>query len=498
MNLESLQAFFVPALLVAFPLIAAICLNFIHGRDRAVKGFALISVIVVLLLPWITQYGVYWFGGHPYVDNIEGTNIMLSKLNLAIVYNFGVIQKIFIALLALLASAAIVIHFTERTSGVYIAMIMLGIASASAVIMADDVFNIFVFLEILTISQAALVIAVGSVKAYKTALKYLILGGVAGSAILLGISLLLGKYGMLNVSDLHNVIVSEAQSGISQTLIIACALIFTGWLFESGMVPFHIIKSDVYSKARPSVAAFMQTQTKFILVAMWVIILRLFYGIPTFNALVLGVAVLSMIFGVIMALKQTEFTRLLAYVAVAQAGLVGVGLGIATKASVSAGVFHAINDAMAMAILFLSASIVLQITKTLNMHKVGGLLWKTGSIPLWSMLGIFAVSGMPPFNTYQSEFRIISAASEAGYPELSVLIILTSIATFVALMKGFYAVYLKEGQDYLGKGEKEEAAYSIRIEFVMAILLAICLGIGLFPQSVLQYVQQFVISLGVI
>jgi energy-converting hydrogenase B subunit F len=498
MNLED---YFVPALLVAFPLIAAICLNFIHGRDRAVKGFAILSIICVLLLPWITQYGVYWFGGHPSVENIgEGTNIMLSKLNLAIVYNYGVVQKIFIGLLALLASAAIVIHFTEKVSGVYAAMIMLGIASTSAVIMADDVFNIFVFLEILTISQAALVIAVGSVRAYKTALKYLILGGVAGSSILLGISILLGKYGMLNVSDLHKVITLEFKSaeGISQTLIVACALIFVGWLFESGMVPFHIIKSDVYSKARPSVAAFMQTQTKFVLVALWVIILRLFYGIPTFNALVLGVATLSMVFGVMMALRQTELTRLLAYVAVAQAGLVGVGLGIATRDSITASVFHAVNDAVAMAILFLSASVILQVTKTMDMHKMGGLLWKVGFVPLWSMLGIFAVSGMPPFNTYQSEFRIISAASQAGYPELTVLIILTSIATFVALIKGFYSIYLREGQNYLEKEESEKVPYSERIELLMIVLLGICIGIGLYPQNILYYVQQFVNNLGVI
>ena len=494
MNLENI---FVPALLVAFPLIAAICLNFLHGRDRAVKGFALISIIVVLLLPWITQYGLYFFGGHPEVDNIGGTEIrisMLEKLNLAIVYDFGVIQKIFIAILALVASAAILIHFTEKTSGVYVAMIMLGLASTSAVIMADDIFNIFVFLEILTISQAALVIAIGSVKAYKTALKYLILGGVAGSSILLGISLLLGKYGMLNISNLRSVI---EISGESQTLIIACALIFAGWLFESGMVPFHVIKSDVYSKARPSVGAFMQTQTKFILVALWVVFFRLFYEISTLEALILSVAVLTMVFGVIMALRQTEFTRLLAYVAVAQAGLVAVGLGIGGKAAVSASIFHAINDAVAMAVLFLSASVVLQVSKTLNMRKTGGLLWKTGLVPLFSMLGIFAVSGMPPFNTYQSEFRIIVAAL-ADYPELSVLIIMTSIATLVALMKGFYSIYLKEGPDYLQEEGSGKPSYSDRIEYVMIILLAICIGIGLFPDKVLFYIQQFVTSIGVV
>jgi energy-converting hydrogenase B subunit F len=494
----NLQDYFVPALLVAFPLVAAICLNFIHGRDRAVKGFAIISIVVVLLLPWITQYGTYWFGGHPEVQNISGTNIMLSKLNLAIVYNFGMIHKIFIAILALLASAAILIHFTEKLSGVYIAMIMLGVASTSAVVMADDVFNIFVFLEILTISQAALVIAVGSVRAYKTALKYLVLGGVAGSSILLGISLLLGRYGMLNISDLNAAITLEIQGGIPGALIIACALIFTGWLFESGMVPFHIIKSDIYSKARPSVGAFMQTQTKFILVALWVVILRLFYGISTLNALVLGVAILSMIFGVIMALRQTEFTRLLAYVAVAQAGLVGVGLGIGTQESVSASIFHAVNDALAMAILFLSASIIWQITKTVDMHKMGGLLWKVGLVPLWTIVGIFAVSGMPPFNTYQSEFRIIVAAASEGYPELSVLIIMTSIATFVALVKGFYSIYLKEGQTYLQEGEMDRMPYSDRAEYIMAILIGICIGIGFFPQNVLGYIQQFVAGLGVI
>lgn len=496
----SIEDFFVPALLVAFPLISAICLNFIHGRDKAVKWFSILSIVVILLLPWITQHGVYWFGGHPYVENVsQGTNIVLNKLNLAIVYDYGIMQKLFIGILALLASAAIFIHFTQKLSGVYIAMIMLGVASTSAVIMADDIFNIFVFLEIMTISQAALVIAVGSIKAYKTALKYLILGGVAGSIILLGIAILLGRYGMLNISDLHKVIVLEVETiGVSQALIVACALIVVGWLFESGMVPFHIIKSDVYSKAKPSVAAFMQTQTKFVLVALWVILLRLFYGIPTFNALILGVAILSMIFGVVMALKQTDLTRLLAYVAVAQAGLVGIGLGIATRASVSASIFHAINDAVAMALLFLSAAIIVQVTKTVDMSKMGGLLWKTGSVPFWTLLGIFIVSGMPPFNTYQSEFRLIAAASQAGYPELTVLIILTSIATFVALIKGFYSVYLREGPDHMTEKEKVPVLYSERTEYLMVLLFGICLGIGIFPQNVLVHVQNFVMNLGVI
>ncbi|MGC1121978.1 MAG: proton-conducting transporter membrane subunit [Candidatus Methanofastidiosia archaeon] len=496
MNIDNI---FVPALLVVFPLIAAICLNFLHGKDRAVKGFAIISIIVVLVLPWITNAAVYWFGGHPQVENVTGgTNIVLSKLNLAIVYKYAAVQKLFIAILAILASVAVLVHFTERVSGVYVAMIMLGIASTSAVIMADDIFNIFVFLEILTISQAALVIAIGSIQAYKTAVKYLIFGGIAGSSILLGIAILLNNYGLLNVSDLNRAITLDIEAGIPHALIVACALIFVGWLFESGMVPFHIIKSDIYSKARPSVAAFMQTQTKFVLVALWVIILRLFYGISTLNALVLGVAILSMVFGVIMALKQTEITRLLAYVAVAQAGLVGIGLGIGTRPAVIASIFHAVNDALAMAILFLSVSVVLHITKTVDMHKMGGLLWKTGRIPLLCMLGIFAVSGMPPFNTYQSEFRIITAASTAGYPELSVLIILTSIATLVALMKGFYTMYLKEGQDYLTDKELIPVPYSWGTEAFMAVLVGICLGIGLTPQNVLMYIQQFVTTLGVI
>ncbi len=496
MNLEGLA---VPALLVVFPLLAAVCLNLLHGKDRAVKVVALGSIVIVLALPWLTDYGVHIFGGHPAVKNVEGTNIVLAKLNLAIIYNYGPVQNILIFVLALLASAAIIIHFLERTSGVYAAMLMLGLASASAVIMADDIFNIFVFLEILTISQAALVIAIGSIKAYKTAIKYLILGGTGGSILLLGISLILGKYGLLNLSDLHSVIAAESLQGVSPILVVASGLIFVGWLFESGMVPYHIIKSDLYSKAQPSVAAFMQTQTKFIMVALWAIFVKLFYNIPTFHALILGASIFSMIFGVMMALKQTDISRLLAYVAVAQAGLVGVGLGMATKASVAASIFHAVNDTIAMAVLFLSVSIVIQVTKTTDMHKMGGLLWKKlGFTPLLCILGIFAVSGMPPFNTYQSEFRIIDAALRAGYPELSVLIILTSIATFVALMKGFYSVYLKEGPHYLKEEETTPVRYSDLAEYVMIFLIATCFGIGIRPQGVLQLVQNFVATLGVI
>ncbi len=78
------------------------------------------------------------------------------------------------------------------------------------------------------------------------------------------------------------------------------------------------------------------------------------------------------------------------------------------------------------------------------------------------------------------------------------LIILTSIATLVALVKGFYAVYLREGQDYLQEIEMTKVSYPERAEYVMTVLIGICLGIGFYPQSVLQYVTDFVRSLGVI
>lgn len=468
-------------LMVVFPLIAAILLNLMHGKQRAVRIFGTLVMVVVLAVPILTAYGSHLFGAHPVDDALPASKIVIPEINLAIEYSFAFLQKALVFLLAVIATFVVVSHTSneKRVSGVYLSMIMLSIAAVSAVVMVNDIFNMFVFIEIATISQAAIVIAHGGADAYKAAFKYLVFGGIAGGSILFGIALLLGTYGVLNISDLHQAIGGSVGDPVVLT---AVALLVIGWLFESGIFPFHSIKSNLYSAAKPDVAALLQTETKLMLVAIGIILLRLFGGYSNMTAVMLGLSIATMVFGAVMALMQTDFRRLLAYSAVSQAGLVGVGISLGTAAGIAAGIFHAINDVIAMSLLFITVYFIYERAKTTDLTKLGGLLSKAPRLAFLQIIGILAVSGIPPFNAYQSEFRIIESTVAAGYPELGVLVILGTILTFVALMKGFYLTFLREETTVMAleKVRISNAMPKVTLAALVILCLA-CIGIGLFP-----------------
>jgi len=480
-------------LMVVFPLIAAILVNFLHQKDRSVKTIAIVSSIVAVLIPLMTIYGVHLFSGHIRTESFpEFSKLLIPDVYMGIVYSYGPIQKILLALLTVMTVFVIFLSINRKLiSGVYVAMIFISLASVSAIILADDFFNFFVFTEVLTVAQAALVIAVKETKSHKAAFKYMIFGTVSGGSILLGIALLLGVYGLLNMTDLSNAI--KAGGALQPIALTAVALITVGWLYESGLFPFHIVKSNMYENAMPEAAALLQLQSKFVLVAMSIALLRIFSGYTLLKSVMLGFAIFTVVIGSVMALQQTYLRKLLSFVAVGQAGLVAMGIGLGTSFSISAGIFHAINDVLSMAILFFVTGFILDSYKTTKLNQLGEGLQKAPLIGVVMFLATLAISGVPPFNSYQSEFRLIQSAVDAGYAELSVLVILLSVATFVAVIKAFYMVFMKPGTNI----EADPKVKGTMHKTIIVILIVMCLFIGLFPNMIYDPIYNIIVSLGV-
>lgn len=480
-------------LMVALPLIMAILVNFLHQRDKSVKYISIVSLGVFIILPIVTIFGVHLFSGHLRGGSIsEFTNILIPEVYMGIVYSYGSLQRILMLVLSIITAFSVLMVLNKRMiSGVYIAMIFISLAATSAIILADDIFNFFVFVEILVVAQAALVVAVQEGKSFKAAFKYMVFGTASGVSILLGIALLLGTYGILNITDLTQAM--QVGGYLNPMAMAAGAFLLFGWLYEAGLFPFHIIKSNIYENAKPEVSALLQVQSKFVLVAMAIIILRIFSGYDLIKSVILGFAIFTVVIGSVMALQQIELRRLLSFVAVSQAGLVAIGFGIGTSFGIASGIFHAINDVICMAILFFIASYVHDKFKTTNLDQLGNGLQNAPLVGGVMLMATLAISGVPPFNSYQSELRLIQAATEAGTPELGILVILLSIATFVAIIKAFYMIFLKPAPNV----EVNTEVNGTMTKVIIVILILACLGIGLFPNLVYEPIYSYVVALGV-
>ena len=490
-------------LMVIVPILCALFLNLLHKKDRTIKTIAILLALVLPALPILANYGLHYFGGYaPLIENPTLSNNLpslitgtaLNTFHPAITYSFQSAQKIFVFILGLVGLLAVFTSLfeTRRPSGVYGYMMFMGIAAVTAILLTDDIFNLYVFFEIAALATVGIVL-VSNVKGnYETALKYMILGSIAAPLLLLGIALLLGVTGNVNITDIIYSLKNGLVNPQNPVLLMACGLIVFGWLYGSGLPPFHTIKSAIYSKALPSGAALIQAFSVFTFVALGIIILRIFSYLPFSQWVILGASLLAMILGITMAIVQTDIKRMIGFLAVGELGYIGIGLGLGTAFGITAGLFQAVNEAIITAFLFIGFGTVLYQTRVSDTRKLGGMMARNPVVALLVLLAGFAMAGVPPLNAFQSKLMLIQASINAGFPELGVIMILLSIVTFMTFMKAFHAVFLRpKPADLELKNENIPKATII----ALVVFLVVCIVFGLFPQVVTSYLQPLATSL---
>lgn len=410
---------------------------------KKIKNFgdlmANLSTLALLILSWQTvglvsahKTLVYKVGGWvpPFgiclvLDGL--TSFMLVTVNLVsflvTVYAVNYMQK-----------------FTDKTK--FYTLFMLMLAGMHGVILTGDLFNLFVFLEIASIASYALVAFGTEAEELEASFKYAIMGSVASSFILLAIALVYGYTSTLNLADISLVL---SQKGSSFLISFAAVLFLVGFGLKAALVPFHAWLPD----AHPSAPAPISAMLSGVLIKTLGIyaIIRLFFNVfgttttPILSILML-LGVISMLVGVILALSQWDFKRLLAYHSISQVGYIMLGIGLGTPLGILGGLFHLFNHSVFKSLLFLGSGAVDSTLHTRDLQQMGGLREKMPVTANTNLVASMSIAGIPPFNGFWSKLWIILACVQA-YIESSKIIymvyalcaIIGSILTLASFMK---------------------------------------------------------------
>ncbi|MBD3387803.1 MAG: energy conserving hydrogenase EhbF [Candidatus Altiarchaeales archaeon] len=475
-------------LMVVLPLAVAVVSNLFHGRNRLLALTAMTATLLFMVLPLLMPYGMHTFGGH--VREAQKT-----ELALGVIYVFQHHHRIIVFILALIAHLVVSSYAGayRKLSGPYLGFMMMGVAASTAVLLADDFFNFYVFLEVALISQAAMAIASGTEQAYKAVVKYLIVANVAGNCLLLAVAFLFSLAGSLNISDMQSFISANGPAlAYNPVFLASCALTIFAWTYASGVFPFHNIKSELYASARPHASGLMQTMTKFIMVALAIVLLKLFADVGSLRMVMLYASLGAMVFGVIMALKQDNYQRMLSYHAISQAGYVASGLSIGTPVAIIAGIFHAVNHVLYKTALFLGCECVEYRAGTTDFKGVSGLIHSLPLIGFLVLCAKFAISGIPPFNGFQSKLMLMTAAFDAGMPEVTLVMILVSVLTFISMMKAFHLVYMRHPTQDTREPREIPKSYVV----ALIILVGLCVLLGVYPQLATRYIEPIAYGIG--
>jgi NADH-quinone oxidoreductase subunit N len=294
---------------------------------------------------------------------------------------------------------------------------------------SNDLLTMFVALEVLSLP---LYLLCGLARrrrllSQEAAMKYFLLGAFSSAFFLFGIAMLYGFTGSVRLSA----IAAAASSNTSNvTLLYAgIALLGLGLFFKIGAVPFQSWKPDVYQGSPTPVTALMASCT---LVSAFGALLRIFYVAFgqltwTWRPVMIGIAILTMLVGSIVAITQTDVKRLLAYSSIAQAGYVLVGVVAATTAGLSSSLFYLAAYGIAIIGAFAVVTLVRdQAGEAAHLSRWAGLGRRS---PL--VAGIFAFflitfAGIPLTSGFTGKFAVFEAGVSGGVLSAVIVGVLSS------------------------------------------------------------------------
>ncbi|WP_297552830.1 proton-conducting transporter membrane subunit [Thermococcus sp.] len=419
---------------------------------------------------------------------------------------FGAIMVLMVALVSFLA-VVYSLGYMKHDTGLdkYYTLIIVLELGMLGIAITGDLFNFYVFLEIMSIASYALVAFRNDTwEGIEAGIKYMFVGSIASSFILLGIALLYGQYGTLTMSYLA---VKLAQNP-TVTAKVALALFIAGLLFKSGASPVHMWLADAHPAAPSSISAMLSGLVIKVggVYALARLLFSIYsplaykalraYGYPYINMNTVGWAIiifacLTLIIGNAMAVIQTDMKRLLAYSSVGQIGyiLLGLGIGLAAYGShtgevaLAGAIYHTFNHALMKALLFLIAGVVIHELGTRDLNELSGLAKTMPKTTFAFLIGAAAIIGMPPLNGFASKW-LIYESSAIFNPILGAIAIIGTAFCTAAYVRVLYTFFGRPSERVM-KAKDPEASMLWPI-----IILAVAIVImGLFPWQISEKVM---------
>lgn len=460
--------------LIAITGLGIFCLLFeILNLRKAIVPFTIIGLLAVLALNF-SEFG----STGSYYNNM----ITVSKFSTAF-------SSLFIILTIFLVALSHNFYENHQTKiSDFVAIKIFLLAGGVAMVSFGNLAMFFLGIEILSIALYVLAASERlNLKSNEAGMKYFLMGSFASGIILFGICLIYGAMGSFDVAEIHE---SSLSAELPIWFPIGMILMVIGMLFKVAAVPFHFWAPDVYEGSPALTTALMSTLAKVIAIAT---LYKLISGLNlisslenqdllgTFETIVVIVSIASMTVGNIMALRQVNVKRMLAFSGISHAGFMLMTLlSIAT----SAGVLLYYTGAYALAGIG-AFSVILYVCKNqdnediTNFHGLG----KTNPLLAAILTGsLLSMAGIPIFSGFFAKLFLFNQTIQAGYIALVIVAVVNSIISVGYYFKLILAMYSKEANE-----KRTGKPFLIYAVAVISIILNIALG--LFPSLVLDLLK---------
>ncbi|MGQ9626662.1 MAG: NADH-quinone oxidoreductase subunit N, partial [Anaerolineae bacterium] len=408
---------------------------------------------------------------------------------------------LFFKLMAVIATALVILAAIEYLAGrtpyrgEFYSLFLFASLSMTLAVSATNLIMIYLAMEFLSITSYILAGYIREdVKSSEAAIKYFLYGAVASGVMLYGMSLLYGATGTTELSAIATALAGEGTAPSIQWLAVpAIILLLTGFGFKIALVPFHQWAPDTYEGAPTPVTAFLSVGPKAVGFA---ILMRVFLtALPHFQiewtAILAGISMVTMTLGNLVALRQTNIKRMLAYSSIAHAGYILIGFVCLYLASESP--FKGINGALfyLLAYLFtnLGAFVAViafeQATGSCEIADYSGLAGRSPFLAGTFLVFLLSLTGIPGTGGFFGKFFVLGAAIQVQFYVLAVVGIINSVIAAFYYLNVVKAMFFEP---------KAEGANRIPVPPTMGLVLVVALImtllLGLYPQPFINLASQ--------
>jgi len=450
----------------------------------AISAAMLIGAVVQLLGGMtgegiVLPLGLPWIGAHFRVDALSALFLVIVNLGGAAACLYGLGEG-----------------RSERSPERVLPFFAAFLAGMNLVLVADDAYSFLLSWEFMSIASWALVMAHHREDDNARAgYVYIVMASFGTLTLLLAFALLAGPAGGYAFDAMRAASATPGVAGLAFLL----ALIGAG--SKAGIVPLHVWLPLAHPAAPSHVSALMSgVMTKVAVYGFVRIVFQLagpegwWWSVPV---LIVGAG--TALLGVLYALMQHDLKRLLAYHTVENIGIIYIGLGLAlafrafgmpsaAALALTAGLLHAFNHSLFKSLLFFGAGAVLSATGERDMEHLGGLIHKMPRTAFAFLVGCVAISALPPFNGFVSEWLTFQAilltpelpswALKILAPAVGALLALSAALAAACFAKAFGITFLGRPRTNAAERARETDRFTLA---AMMTLAALCLIVGIVP-----------------
>ena len=392
--------------------------------------------------------------------------------------------RVFFSLISFFTVLASMRYLEQRltNAGEYYGLIVLSTIGAVYMAAATELLTAYISLELLSFS---LYILAGwsrtDMRSSEAGLKYFLLGAFSSAILLYGIAMIYGVTGSTTYAGVSSGLSGDIED-IESGMLLGMALLIAGLGFKVAAVPFHAWSPDAYEGSPLPVTAYISAASK---AAGFAWFLRLFSGafipvIDDWRWMIAALSAASIILGNLVALRQTNIKRLMAYSSIGQVGYMLIGIAALSPDAAGALLLHLAGYVLTNLVLFVCAIAYFNETGEEEIAGYAGLAQRSPYLALMMTVALFSLAGMPLFAGFLTKFILFQVAVEEDLIWLAAIAVTGS---FVSLY--YYLMIIKQMYIETGPSLVRLPVQPVMYGSIFVLALGVML-IGLYPAPVYE------------